>query len=118
MLFGDEAPLRAPIGGVSTFAATFPQRGARDRHGRSLRDFDLETRLFKYPLSYAIDNAEFDAIPAPVRTRIYRRVYDALRGTAPVAGLDRFSADERRAAIEIVRDTKANVPAFWQPLPR
>jgi len=41
MLFADEVPLREPIEGVSTFSKTFPQRGPRDRQGRSLRDFDL-----------------------------------------------------------------------------
>jgi hypothetical protein len=42
MLFADEAPIREPIAGVSTFAKTFPQRGPRDKKGRSLRDFDLQ----------------------------------------------------------------------------
>ena len=50
MLFADEAPLEAPVAGVSTFSKTFPERGPRDRLGRSLRDFDLKTRLFRYPL--------------------------------------------------------------------
>ena len=50
MLFGDEAPLREPVAGVSAFSKTFPQRGPRDKRGRSLRDFDLRTRLFRYPL--------------------------------------------------------------------
>jgi hypothetical protein len=54
MLFVDEAPLRDPIKGVSTFTTTFPQRGPRDKQGRSLRDFDLNKRLFRYPLSYMI----------------------------------------------------------------
>ena len=49
MLFADEAPLKAPVAGVSTFTKTFPARGPRDKQGRSLRDFDLKTRLFRYP---------------------------------------------------------------------
>jgi hypothetical protein len=36
MLFVDEAQLHDPVKGVSTFTATFPQRGPRDRRGRSL----------------------------------------------------------------------------------
>jgi hypothetical protein len=36
MLFVEEAPLREPVEGVSSFTATFPQRGPRDSHGRSL----------------------------------------------------------------------------------
>jgi hypothetical protein len=42
MLFADEATLRGPVIGVSTFTKTFAERGPRDRQGRSLRDFDLQ----------------------------------------------------------------------------
>ena len=65
MLFVDEAPLTEPVKGVSTFTQTFPQRGPRDKQGRSLRDFDLQTRLFRYPLSYMVYSDLFDGLPAP-----------------------------------------------------
>ncbi len=74
MTFADEARLVEPIEGVSTFTRTFPQRGPRDRRGRSLRDFDLQTRLFRYPLSYLIYSAQFGALPPAVRDRIYRKL--------------------------------------------
>ena len=61
LLFDGEAALLEPIEGVSTFTQTFPRQGPRDRRGRSLRDFDLRTRLFRYPLSYTIYSAAFDA---------------------------------------------------------
>ena len=50
MLFADEAPILGRIEGASGFTKTFPQRGPRDTQGRSLRDFDLQKRLFRYPL--------------------------------------------------------------------
>ena len=80
MLFADEEPLRAPVKGVSTFTETFPQRGPRDPQGRSLRDFDLKTRLFRYPLSYMIYSAAFDGMPDKVRDRVYQRLYEILTG--------------------------------------
>lgn len=104
MLFTDEAPLQEPIEGVSTFTKTFPLRGPRDRQGRSLRDFDLKTHLFRYRLSYAIYSAQFDALPENARDRLYRRLYEML-GAKPVA--------ERRAILEILRDTKPNLPAYF-----
>lgn len=118
MLFGDEDPLRAPVAGVSTFSKTFPQRGPRDKQGRSLRDFDLKTRLFRYPLSYMIYSPAFDGMPAAVRERVYRRLYDILSGqdaSKSVGGLSltHLSADDRRAILEIVRETKPNLPAYW-----
>jgi len=114
MLLVEEAPLRGPVAGTSTFTATFPRRGPHDRRGRSLKDFDLQSRLFKYPLSYTIYSAEFDALPSAVRTRVYRRLYDALSGDGGNGALSRFSMRERRTALEIVRETKRDVPAFWR----
>jgi hypothetical protein len=113
MLFVDEAPLRAPVAGVSTFAKTFVQRGPRDKQGRSLRDFDLRTRLFQYPLSYMIYSAAFDHLPQTARERIYQRLYDVLTGEDQSQAFARLSADGRRAMLEIVRDTKANLPSYW-----
>ena len=118
MLFGDEIPLKEPVAGVSTFSKTFPQRGPRDKQGRSLRDFDLKTRLFRYPLSYMIYTAAFDGMPALVRDRVYRRLYDILTGkdaSSSVGGLslENLSASDRRAILEIVRDTKPNLPVYW-----
>jgi len=105
MLFTDEEPLRAPVKGVSTFTETFARRGPRDSQGRSLRDFDLKTRLFRYPLSYMIYSAAFDGMPAAARDRVYRRLYE------------RLSADPSataRAILEIVRATKPDLPAYWR----
>ena len=112
MLFADEAPLKAPVTGVSTFTKTFPQRGPRDKQGRSLRDFDLKTRLFRYPLSYMIYSAAFDALPDMARERVYRRIFDVLTGKDQSKTFARLSAENRRAALEILRETKPNVPAY------
>ena len=118
MLFGDEDPLKEPVAGVSTFSKTFPQRGPRDKQGRSLRDFDLKKRLFRYPLSYMIYSAAFDGMPQMVRERVYQRLYDILTGkdaSKSVGGLslESLSAEDRRAILEIVRDTKKNLPSYW-----
>jgi hypothetical protein len=114
MLFAQEAPLKEPVEGVSTFRETFPKRGPRDRHGRSLRDFDLQTRLFRYPLSYTIYSPLFDGLPGPVRDRVYRKLYDALMARGSIK-LDRLSPAGRRAIIEILADTKAGLPPYWRP---
>ena len=45
MLFSGEARLTSPVEGTSAFAREFPATGPRDSKGRSLRDFDLQTRL-------------------------------------------------------------------------
>ena len=81
MLFAGEARLDDPVEGVSMFTKTFPQRGPRDSQGRSLRDFDLKTRLFRFPLSYMIYSEAFDALPAYDRERIWKGLYDVVTGT-------------------------------------
>lgn len=114
MLFADEATLYDPVEGVSTFTKTFPQRGPRDHQGRSLRDFDLQTRLFRYPLSYMIYSAAFDAIPDAVRERIYRRLFDVLTGKDQNPKFVRLSENDRRNILAILRDTKPNLPPYWR----
>jgi hypothetical protein len=113
MLFADETPLPAPIEGVSTFTKTFPERGPRDRRGRSLRDFDLQTRLFRYPLSYLVYSAQFDALPDSVRNRVYRSLYTILSGADQSPKFARVSATDRKSVLEILRETKPNLPDYW-----
>jgi hypothetical protein len=113
MLFADERQLLDPIAGVSTLTKTFPQRGPRDKQGRSLRDFDLQTRMFRYPLSYMIYSPAFDAMPELVKDRVYQRLYEILSGKDTSAPYARLTADTRRAILEILRDTKPNLPAYF-----
>lgn len=113
MLFVDEPRLAEPIEGVSTFARTFAERGPRDRQGRSLRDFDLQTRLFRYPLSYMVYSRSFDALPDTARARVARRLYDVLTGSDRTTRFASVSDDDRLAVFEILRDTKPNLPGYW-----
>ena len=114
MLFADEAPLKEPVQGVSTFTKTFPQRGPRDRQGRSLRDFDLQKRLFRYPLSYMIYSRAFDALPDIIRERIYQRLYDVLTENDQSPRFANLSKDDRIAILEILQETKPNLPSYWR----
>jgi len=115
MLFVDEEPLKAPVKGVSSFTETFPQRGPRDPQGRSVRDFDLKTRLFRYPLSYMIYSAAFDGMPDKVRNRVYQRLYEILTGEDTSKTFAGLSPETRRTILEILRATKTNLPASWAP---
>jgi hypothetical protein len=113
MLFADEAPLQDPVQGASTFTQTFSERGPRDKQGRSLRDFDLKKRLFKYPLSYMVYSDAFDNLPVQVKDRIYKRVYDILTSKDPSPKFNRLYAEDRRAILDILRDTKPGLPLYW-----
>ena len=114
MLFVDEEPLKEPVQGVSTFTKTFAERGPHDAKGRSLRDFDLQKRLFRYPLSYLIYSAAFDGMPEVVREQVYRRLYEVLTGQDKGKTFAGISPGDRQAVLEIVRATKPNLPKYWQ----
>jgi len=100
LTFAEEAPLTEPVRGVSTFTTTFAAAAPRDHHGSSLREFDLRTRLFRHRLSYMVYSDLFDTLPESLRTRVYARLRDVLAERDPVA-------------IEILRETKSNLPADW-----
>jgi hypothetical protein len=114
LLFVDEVPLEDAIAGTSGFAEEFAARGPRDPKGRSLRDFDLRRRLFKYPCSYLIYSEAFDALPAPAKDFIYRRLLEVLTGRDRSPEYDRLSAGDRRAILEILLATKTGLPVDWK----
>ena len=113
LLFAEEAPLTNSIRGTSQFREQFAALGPRDSHGRSLRQFNLETRLFEYPCSYLIYSDAFDALPSPIKEKIYARLYEVLRGDDQSDAYDRLSAKTRRAIFEILRETKNDLPESW-----
>ena len=109
-----EAPLDTPVEAQSTFVQSFPRRGPHDRDGRSLRDFDLDTRLFRYPLSYMIYSRAFDAIEPVVREFLLRRLFDVLSGGDPRPMYAGLSFGDRQAILTILRDTKPHLPTYWR----
>ena len=109
MLFAGEAPLSAPVAGTSTFAAEFADQGPHDRQGRSLYALDLTRRLLRYPCSYLIYSESFDALPAPAREHVYRRLNEVLSGADTSPAFAHLSRMDRTAILEILLDTK---PAF------
>lgn len=113
MLFTNEVPLDCRVKGTTAFADKFMERGPRDKKGRSLRDFDLEKRMFRYPLTYMIYSAAFDGMPDEARTRIYKRLHAVLKGNDTSKKFAKLTATERTAIYEIVRDTKSNLPEYW-----
>lgn len=110
----DEAPWPAPLAEPSRFAASYAARGPKDAAGRSLRTFDLTSRLLRYRLSPLIYSAVFDALSGDTRARLLTRLFDALTGRAPLDGRVRLDPAERAAILEIVRDTKPDLPDAWR----
>jgi len=113
MLFVDEAPITSKLEGTSGFAEAFSSSGPRDAKGRSLRQLDLNTRLLRYPCSYMIYSAQFDHLPADAKTAIYERLWTILSGKEKDTRYRRLSAADRRAIIDILRETKSDLPKYF-----
>jgi hypothetical protein len=109
LFFIDAEALPAPIKGTSGFAEIFSGQGPRDHRGRSLRQLDLEHRLLKYPCSYMIYSAAFLSLPDDVRAAIYARMWSVLSGKDTSPRYSRLSPEDRRAVIEILRDTLPDI---------
>jgi hypothetical protein len=117
LLFSGETKLTEKIRGTSGFAEEFARHGPRDDRGRSLREFDLEHRLFKYPCSYVIYSSAFDGLPGPVKDYVLRRLWDVLSGKETGAEFAHVTAADRQAVLEILRATKPDLPAYWNARP-
>ena len=113
LLFVDEASLTGPVKGSSRFAEVFAARGPRDAQGRSLRDVDLQRRLFRYPCSYMIYSGAFDALPAAAREAVYARMWAVLSGGETQPRYRRLAKPDRQAIVQILRATKKGLPAYF-----
>jgi hypothetical protein len=114
LLFTNETPLESAIAGTSSFTQEFAARGPRDAKGRSLRDFDLTKRLFKYPCSYLIYSDDFDALPSPAKEYVYRRLLEVLSGRDQSLEFASLSTDDRRTILEILAATKPGLADQWR----
>jgi len=133
-LFTDETHLEAPVRGASDFAREFVAVGPRDHAGRSLRDLDMNRRMFRYPCSFLIYSEAFDALPKPARDTFYRRLWEVLTANDDGGGNGKdikkddkkddkkvkpnafasLSRADREAILSILRQTKAGLPGYWQ----
>jgi len=113
LLFVDEAPLNGPLKGTSGFAETFAAQGPRDSKGRSLRQFDLQKRLMRYPCSYMIYSDAFDQLPVEAKGAVYRRMWQILSGDEKGPRYARLTLADRTAIVEILRETKKDLPAAF-----
>jgi hypothetical protein len=102
-----------PVAGTSDFAKEFAARGPFDSKKRSLRDFDLQTRMFRYPLSYVIYSKLFDGLPTEAKERIYFRLWEVLTGKDQSKEFAHLSQVDRKAILEILSETKPGLPTYW-----
>ncbi|MCO8122292.1 hypothetical protein NHH03_11125 [Stieleria sp. TO1_6] len=113
LLFVDEAKLESPVRGSNSFAIDFSRRGQRDSQGRSLRDFDLDHQLFRYPCSYLINGSAFSSLEPALLQRVYQQLHAILMGQNQAPEYDHLSPQSRADILSILRETKTDLPDYW-----
>jgi hypothetical protein len=114
LLFTEEAPLTNAIAGSPAYIKRFEAQGPFDKQGRSLRQLDLRTRIFKYPCSFLIYSEAFDALQPEIKKMIYTRLAEILKGEDKTGNFKALSETDRQAILEILRATKRDIPSDWQ----
>ena len=64
------------------------------------------------PCSYMIYAPQFDALPREAKEAIYWRMWQILSGREQDPRYRRLTVDDRRAIVEILRDTKKDLPSY------
>jgi len=106
LLFCGEAQLVAPIRGTSGFTRQFALPGPRDAQGRSLRDLDLQTRMFRYPCSYLVHSQAFRDLPEEMRDAVRARLQAVLSGQDQSPKFAHLTPNDRKAIREILQETE------------
>lgn len=111
LLFVEETPLTDPVQGTSGFQEVFEQAGPADSQGRSLRQLDLERRLFRYPLSYLVYTPAFHGLPPQALQYLGERLAAILTSADAEGKFGRLSAEDRRNVLAILAATQSRLPA-------
>jgi hypothetical protein len=111
LLFCGEYELKDDgVEGNVSFQDAFRTNRHENAEGRSLKDFQLRTRLFKDRCSYMIYSSSFDALPPQLKTMLYTRLLAVLNGTDTSPDFAHLSASERENILSILRETKKDFP--------
>lgn len=113
LLFKDEAAL--PDGGLEgdpAFQQAFAKNAPQSSDGRSLKDFQLLTRLFKHRCSYMVYSLTFRNLMPALKQTVMAGLWDALEGKN--ARYDYLAESERKRIQAILAETLPGAPAAWK----
>jgi hypothetical protein len=114
LLFTEEAPLTNAVKGSAEFVKSFESQGPKDSKGRSLRELDMITRMFKYPCSYLIYSDAFQSLQPEVKSMIFARLHQILTGADQSEKFKTLTSKDRQAILEILTATIPDLPESWR----
>jgi len=106
MFMVDMVALDGEVVSNSGFGERFPKVGPHDSMGRSLRDLQLDKRLFRHPLSYMVYSESFEALPQYVHDYIDARIVEVLQGRDTTGLSARLSEADRTSISRILAETR------------
>ena len=112
LLFRDETPI-PKVSCDPAFRRAFSANRIADSRKRSLKDLRLDGRIFENRCSYMIYSPTFDQFPPMLKGAIYARIHEILTSPKPVEGFDYLGKDEKRRILEILDETKEDLPPGW-----
>ncbi len=115
LLFCEEYTLQdGGVEGSPAFQDAFRKNSKDTADGRSLKDFQLLNRLFKYRCSYMIYSNAFNALPAQLKNEVYSQLGAVLTGKNQSKDYAHLGASERQHIREILLETKKDLPVDWR----
>ncbi|MEM7697300.1 MAG: hypothetical protein AAF236_02720 [Verrucomicrobiota bacterium] len=114
LLFADEA--KFPDGGIRVdpqYRDDFLADRKQASNGISLKDLDLETRLFQHRCSYLIYSDVFQATPDLFKERVYGLLGEAISTQEPDPDFAYLPDTEKQAISGILRETLSDLPDGW-----
>ena len=102
LLLLDEAQLSGPVRGDSGFAAEFQAREAAGGVRPSLRELDLDSRLFRLRCSFLIQSRAYEELPDRVRRYVEERISAILDGRGSSGSSPHMAASERAVLREVL----------------
>ena len=105
MLYCNEVQLTEPVSGTDLFLHQFRANRKEDAKGRSLKDFDLQTRMFKYRCSYMVYSQAFEIMHPLLKEAVLTKLRGILEGGGDESVYGHLEPEERRAILEILQDT-------------
>ncbi|YCM42533.1 hypothetical protein V2O64_14575 [Verrucomicrobiaceae bacterium 227] len=105
LLFKDEVELAGDgVGGSGAFARAFVAAGVKTESDKSLRDFRLYARIFKYRCSYMIYSKAFKGLPPLVKERVLVKLRAALSEESDEK-FNYLSSREKKSIRAILEET-------------
>lgn len=105
LLYCSEIELAEPVVGDAAFQHAFRANRREDGEGRSLKDFDLNTRMFRYRCSYMVYSRAYELMPSLLKEAVSAKLREVLEGRGDGDVYGHLKEAERKAILEILEQT-------------